>query len=131
VPDVGPIPGPLRRPRPISITTLVLALIVLACGVAVADGPRLGPQKVPSPTPVPPFGSPSPYPTALDTPPPSARPPDLKVAAAALVDMDSGQVLYQRGARARRPVASLTKIMTALLVLDATEPGDRAGAEAW
>jgi serine-type D-Ala-D-Ala carboxypeptidase (penicillin-binding protein 5/6) len=128
VPDVGPIPGPLRRPRLTSIAILLLALVVLACGVAVAAGPRLGPQRVPPPTPVPPFGSPSPYPTALDTPPPSARPPDLEVAAAALVDMESGQVLYQRGARARRPVASLTKIMTALMVLDATDPGERVVA---
>jgi D-alanyl-D-alanine carboxypeptidase (penicillin-binding protein 5/6) len=128
VPGVGPNPRPVRRPGLTAAATLLVTLVVMACAVAVAAGPGLRSQKVPPPTPVPPFGSPSPYPTALDTPPPSARPPDLEVAAAALVDIDSGQVLYQRGARARRPVASLTKIMTALLVLDATEPGERVAA---
>jgi D-alanyl-D-alanine carboxypeptidase (penicillin-binding protein 5/6) len=128
VPGVGPNPGPLCRSGLTATATLFVSLVVMACAVAVAAGPGLRPQKVPPPTPVPPFGSPSPYPTALDTPPPSARPPDLEVPAAALVDMDSGQVLYQRGARVRRPVASLTKIMTALLVLDATEPGERVAA---
>jgi serine-type D-Ala-D-Ala carboxypeptidase (penicillin-binding protein 5/6) len=102
-----------------------VTVAVLASGIAIASGPEGRPQKAPPPTPVPPFGSPSPYPTALNTPPPSPRPPKLDVAAAALVDIDSGQVLYQRNGRGRRAVASLTKIMTALLVLEATDPGEK------
>jgi D-alanyl-D-alanine carboxypeptidase (penicillin-binding protein 5/6) len=104
---------------------MTLTVAVLASGIAIASGPDLSPQKAPPPTPVPPTGSPSPYPTALNTPPPSVRPPKLDVAAAALVDIASGQVLYERNGRGRRPVASLTKIMTALLVLEATDPGDK------
>ena len=112
-------------PRLIAATTTALAAAVLASGIAIAAGGSGRMQRVPPPTPVPPFGSPSPYPTALDTPPPSTRPPRLDVAAAALVDLDSGQVLYVRNGRTKRPVASLTKIMTALLVLEATDPGER------
>jgi serine-type D-Ala-D-Ala carboxypeptidase (penicillin-binding protein 5/6) len=125
VPDPGPRAGPLRRPRITATITLTATVAVLASGIAIASGPAGRPQKAPPPTPVPPFGSPSPYPTALDTPPPSARPPKLDVAAAALVDTDSGQVLYERNGHGRRAVASLTKIMTALLVLEATDPGEK------
>lgn len=78
----------------------------------------------PPPTPVPPFGSPSPFPTALDTPPPTDRPPEVSAASAVLVDLDSGEVLYERAARRRRPIASTTKIMTALLVLESATPFD-------
>jgi serine-type D-Ala-D-Ala carboxypeptidase (penicillin-binding protein 5/6) len=35
-----------------------------------------------------------------------------------IVDLDSGQTLYQRGADAARPMASLTKLMTALLIVE-------------
>jgi D-alanyl-D-alanine carboxypeptidase (penicillin-binding protein 5/6) len=40
------------------------------------------------------------------------------------VDIDSGQLLFARKPGARRAVASTTKIMTALLVLEAVKPGD-------
>jgi serine-type D-Ala-D-Ala carboxypeptidase (penicillin-binding protein 5/6) len=75
---------------------------------------------IPPPTPVPPDGSPSPYPTALATPSPSAEVPDVDAAAASLADLDSGRILYQQEAKAPRPIASLTKIMTALLVIERT-----------
>lgn len=78
----------------------------------------------PPPTPVPPYGLPSPFPTALNTPPPTARPPQLSAVSAVLVDLDSGEVLYERAARRRRPIASTTKIMTALLVLESATPFD-------
>ncbi|MGH2722989.1 MAG: D-alanyl-D-alanine carboxypeptidase family protein [Actinomycetota bacterium] len=85
-------------------------------------------QSVPPPTPVPPSGSPSPFPTALETPEPSRQPPELAAGSAALVDLDSGQLLFQHNARERRPIASTTKIVTALLVLEAVRPGDRVTA---
>jgi D-alanyl-D-alanine carboxypeptidase (penicillin-binding protein 5/6) len=77
---------------------------------------------IPPPTPVPPDGSPSPYPTALATPPPSAELPEVDAATASLADLDSGRVLFQKEAKAPRPIASLTKIMTALLVIERTRP---------
>jgi serine-type D-Ala-D-Ala carboxypeptidase (penicillin-binding protein 5/6) len=40
-------------------------------------------------------------------------------------DLSSGEVLWQLGARRTLPIASLTKIMTALLVAERTRPGER------
>jgi serine-type D-Ala-D-Ala carboxypeptidase (penicillin-binding protein 5/6) len=122
------VPGSRPAPRLTAGATTILAVAVLASGIAVASGGASRMQRIPPPTPVPPFGSPSPYPTALETPPPSARPPTVDAAAVALVDLDSGQVLYARNGSARRPVASLTKVMTAFLVLEATRPGERVTA---
>lgn len=45
--------------------------------------------------------------------------------AAVVFDMDSGRVLWRRHPRARLPIASLTKIMTALLVVERTTSRDR------
>jgi len=39
-----------------------------------------------------------------------------------LEDLDTGQVLFARAAGSRRPVASVTKVMTALLVLERLSP---------
>jgi serine-type D-Ala-D-Ala carboxypeptidase (penicillin-binding protein 5/6) len=50
-----------------------------------------------------------------------ARPPR----AALLADLDSGEVLWRQRPYARLPIASLTKIMTALLVTERTAPDDR------
>jgi D-alanyl-D-alanine carboxypeptidase (penicillin-binding protein 5/6) len=45
--------------------------------------------------------------------------------AALLVDLDSGEVLWRQNPYRKLPIASLTKIMTALLVTERTAPGDR------
>lgn len=49
----------------------------------------------------------------------------LKSRAALVVDMDSGEILASKNADAVVPVASLTKLMTALIVLDARQPLDQ------
>ncbi|MGH2547526.1 MAG: D-alanyl-D-alanine carboxypeptidase family protein, partial [Actinomycetota bacterium] len=87
-------------------------------------------QPVPPPTPVPPAGSPSPYPTALETPPPSTREPRVAAASAILADLDSGEVLWERNPDQRQPIASVTKIMTGLLVVEATDPDEVVTASA-
>ncbi len=45
-------------------------------------------------------------------------PPSVAAAAAILEDQDTGQILYQKAADERRPIASLTKVMTALVVME-------------
>ena len=103
---------------------LVLALSLGAVPPASAQAATPTPQP-PPPTPVPVPGggtSPSPFPTRLVTPSPSTQPPKLSARAAMLADLDTGQVLYQQDADARRPIASLTKIMTALLAIRRTDP---------
>jgi D-alanyl-D-alanine carboxypeptidase (penicillin-binding protein 5/6) len=104
---------------------LALLLVCLVTLPALAAG-RRG-SAVPPPTPVlGPDGrmSPSPFPTALRTPPPSAEPPQIAAASAVLEDLDTGQVLFSSDAEEERPIASLTKVMTALLALRRAAPGD-------
>jgi D-alanyl-D-alanine carboxypeptidase (penicillin-binding protein 5/6) len=50
--------------------------------------------------------------------------PELRAQAAVLADLDTGQVLFNLEGNERRPIASLTKVMTALLVLEETAPTD-------
>ncbi len=89
-------------------------------------------QETPPPTPVPPFGSPSPFPTVLETPRPSSKPPKVSAPSVVLADLTTGQVLYRKNGEDRRPIASLTKLMTAVLTLQLTRPSEtvRVGPEA-
>lgn len=100
--------------------TLLAALL----GPANAQTPDPTPAG-PPPTPVlQPNGqlSPSPFPQVLHTPEPPTAPPPVDAAAAVLADLDTGRVLFARNGNERRPIASLTKIMTALLVIEETTP---------
>lgn len=74
-------------------------------------------------------------PAAPSKPAPSAvsldRPDSLEVKlrqppkAGLLFDLDSGEVLWREDPRERLPIASLTKIMTALIAVDRAPPGRR------
>jgi D-alanyl-D-alanine carboxypeptidase (penicillin-binding protein 5/6) len=85
---------------------------------------------VPPPTPVPPDGHLSPFPTALATPADTGSPPSLSARGALLADLDTGEVLFREGADVPRPIASLTKVMTALLVLERVDPRETVVVEA-
>jgi D-alanyl-D-alanine endopeptidase (penicillin-binding protein 7) len=50
--------------------------------------------------------------------------PEIRSAAALIMDANNGEVLFQRDAARVVPIASLTKLMTALVVLDALQPLD-------
>lgn len=107
----------------------VLAFLTPALLLAVVPG-LAGAQistSTPPPTPVLlPNGqtSMSPFPSVLRTPVSASPAPRIAAPAAILADLDSGQVLFERGADRRRPIASVTKIVTALLVLERTDPQD-------
>jgi len=49
----------------------------------------------------------------------AARPAGVTAAAAELTDATSGKTMWVRNMNVRRPIASITKVMTALVVLDA------------
>jgi D-alanyl-D-alanine carboxypeptidase (penicillin-binding protein 5/6) len=104
--------------------TLVTAAVAMALLGVVATHPSTGIASTPPPTPVPPNASPSPFPTALHTPTPSTVAPRLTSPSAVLEDLDTGQVLYAKKAVQQRPIASITKIMTALVVLEEASPGE-------
>ena len=50
--------------------------------------------------------------------------PELTAQAVLLADLDSGAVLYERNADVQRSPASITKIMTIMLTLEAVERGE-------
>ena len=54
-----------------------------------------------------------------------AKQQDLAAGSALLVDLQTNQVLYERNADSVVPIASVTKLMTAMVVLDAKQPLDQ------
>ncbi len=63
-------------------------------------------------------GEPAPAPPASRT-----RPPHLTAAAALTMSLATGEVLFERASTERRAIASLTKIMTAVIAIEAVEDG--------
>jgi serine-type D-Ala-D-Ala carboxypeptidase (penicillin-binding protein 5/6) len=112
--------GVARFPASLALLLAILLVTARFTGTVVAGALRSGPP----PTAVPPNGSPSPFPTSLETPRPSAKPPKLSSPSVVMEDLDTGQVLFAMGARIRRPVASITKVMTALVVLEEARPSE-------
>jgi serine-type D-Ala-D-Ala carboxypeptidase (penicillin-binding protein 5/6) len=102
-------------------TAATSAVVVLPPLLLLAQVSALGsrvPQVAPPPTPVPPNGSPSPFVSRLSTPVDPIPLPRVDAASAILIDLGTDQVLYQESATRAQPVASLTKLMTALIVLE-------------
>jgi D-alanyl-D-alanine endopeptidase (penicillin-binding protein 7) len=54
----------------------------------------------------------------------SANKPEVRSATALVVDAETGEVLFEQGAATVAPIASVTKLMTALVVLDGQQPLD-------
>ena len=50
--------------------------------------------------------------------------PEVRSATALVVDAENGEVIFQRDATHVAPIASITKLMTALVVMDAMQPLD-------
>jgi serine-type D-Ala-D-Ala carboxypeptidase (penicillin-binding protein 5/6) len=104
----------VKRGAAAALGILPALLLVLQ---AVTVG-ALSPQQAPPPTPVPPNGSPSPFLSALDTPADAMPIPAVGAASALLLDLSVGQTLLETAPETPRPIASLTKVMTALLVIE-------------
>jgi serine-type D-Ala-D-Ala carboxypeptidase (penicillin-binding protein 5/6) len=100
------------------------ALISAVAVVALASTGLAAALSPPPPTPVPPDGSLSPFPSVLHTPADASVAPQVSAPVGVLADLGTGQLLTSQGVDTVRPIASLTKIMTALLVLERTKPGD-------
>ncbi len=94
--------GTAATPAPVSTATISAATTIPA-SPALPDGP---PQTVETNIVLPP---------TLPEPRVTSPAPDVSAASAILVDAVSGQVLYAQSADTPRPMASTTKIMTALL----------------
>jgi serine-type D-Ala-D-Ala carboxypeptidase (penicillin-binding protein 5/6) len=109
------------RRRRIVAAGVVAATIALQTAIVGAASPAVRP---PPPTPVPPNGSLSPFPSVLHTPSNATVAPEVSAGSALLADLETGAVLYRKATDLRRPIASLTKIMTALVTLEHTRPDD-------
>jgi D-alanyl-D-alanine endopeptidase (penicillin-binding protein 7) len=54
----------------------------------------------------------------------AAGSPNLKSSAALVVDLDDGRTIYGKNTQNKTPIASITKLMTSMVVLDANLPAD-------
>lgn len=111
--------------RSIAIILLILALLVMIIvplltltpvGAQVA-GVLSAPTPTPTPTPIPPTPTPMPTPRPVLTV--RGAPPALSAAASLLVDRDTGAILENVNGYKPLPMASTTKIMTALIAIEA------------
>jgi D-alanyl-D-alanine carboxypeptidase (penicillin-binding protein 5/6) len=111
-----------HRRRPGTFVAIVIGVVApsVLIGLAVAAGAG----SAPPPTPVPPKGSLSPFPSVLSTPADAPSRPVPSAASAVLADLDTGQVLFSKAPGAPRAIASLTKMMTAIVVVERTAPTD-------
>ncbi|MFL5766546.1 MAG: hypothetical protein ACJ758_01720, partial [Actinomycetota bacterium] len=75
----------IRRSRGHVAAGAILTALLLASPALVADAS----PGVPPPTPVPPHGSPSPFPTVLQTPAPTLHPPEAAAKGAILGDLST------------------------------------------
>jgi serine-type D-Ala-D-Ala carboxypeptidase (penicillin-binding protein 5/6) len=107
--------------RRLAATVLVAALVAGPAALTSLAAPK---PATPPPTPVPPKGSLSPFPTALATPSNAMRPPAVGARAAILADLTTGTLMDAKAPDLAVPIASLTKIMTALIALERTESQD-------
>jgi D-alanyl-D-alanine carboxypeptidase (penicillin-binding protein 5/6) len=111
------------RARIASLTVAAVGIGALtACGsTASAQSPRpaLAQTATPARTPA----TRSPRPPASPAIEVTGAPGGVKAKGAVLADAETGQVLWARGAATERPMASVTKVMTALLVLDSGNLG--------
>ena len=92
--------------------------------VAAAGAESRAPARLSRPRPSP---SPSPRPTTGPVIEVTSAPSGVKAKGAVLADADTGQILWGRDVDTERPMASVTKVMSALLVLESGNLGREIG----
>lgn len=93
------------------LRTILLGSMLAAVAAPVYSGDKHAGQKLASSVPA----------TEILQDPSYQRRLDLKSVHALVVDVQTGERLYSKNASARAPIASLTKLMTAMVVLDAKQ----------
>ncbi|MGH2573430.1 MAG: D-alanyl-D-alanine carboxypeptidase family protein [Actinomycetota bacterium] len=109
---------PRLSPAAVALAVGLAILTPIAGSGAVSAAPVGAVADAPTLTQVPPSGSP----TVLETTSPAPTPPRVTAPSAILQDLETGQVLFSRAPDQRRPIASVTKVMTALVVLESESP---------
>ena len=72
------------------------------------------------------WAAPEAFPSDIIQASPSMSSMEVEAAAALLIDESYGRILYEQNAHTRRYPASITKVMTCLLAIEAVERGERA-----
>ena len=100
------------------------ALVVALCLISViAIGEELDLFSTPEPGNIQKSSASDSIPELSQSPLLEAPPINLNCASALLLECESGQILFEMNADIQRPVASVTKVMTILLTLEAIEQG--------
>jgi serine-type D-Ala-D-Ala carboxypeptidase (penicillin-binding protein 5/6) len=113
----------------VRIVSLIAAAVIAGGATACTSAPGGGQSRpaaklaTAAPGTRPPAPSASPSPSATPAIQVSGAPKGVKAKGAVLADAATGQVLWGRDPGAERPMASVTKVMTALLVLQAGNLG--------
>jgi D-alanyl-D-alanine carboxypeptidase (penicillin-binding protein 5/6) len=118
LPPGSPSEASRRWKRRQRVLLAVLAVLILLAGGLVTRGVMLlatGSATAFAPTPTATATATS---TPTPTPTPTAPAPAIQAAAGMLLNLDSGAVLFGQHADQKLPIASTTKIMTAVLVLE-------------
>jgi serine-type D-Ala-D-Ala carboxypeptidase (penicillin-binding protein 5/6) len=112
---------PLRARLVVPIVVAAVAGLATACTTASArqDPHAASPASSAAQIRTPASAAPRPSPSARPAITVAGAPAGVKARGATLVDAATGQVLWSRDADTERPMASVTKVMTALLVLQA------------
>jgi D-alanyl-D-alanine carboxypeptidase (penicillin-binding protein 5/6) len=109
-----------------ALTVFLVAVAASACSQTTLAPP--GTKGVARPNPIGGAVALSPDPSLRPTPETSTAgglaPPRVAAASVIVENLDTGAVLFAKNEDVRRPIASLTKIMTAGVVLQATRPTD-------
>jgi serine-type D-Ala-D-Ala carboxypeptidase (penicillin-binding protein 5/6) len=108
------------RQRTVLTIVLVMMIVITAFTIFFVSSVLPGMQSIaqliaPPPTPTP---TPSPTPTPLPPTPTPTPAPFISGAAAYLIDADTGRVLYNMNSHQQLPIASTTKIMTAIVAIE-------------
>src|SRR6266566_4254758 len=103
----------------------VIAAGVTACAPAGGDSPHPAAVHASTASPRPPAASARPSPSASPRIQVAGAPGGVKAKGAVLADAATGQVLWGRDIDTERPMASVTKVMTALLVLESGNLGQQ------
>ena len=112
------------RRRAAARAAVALSVVVGLAAQLVLIGTAAAERSGPPPTPVPPRGSPSPFPQVAGDTVRRGRGAEVDAAAVILAELDDGQLMFAKAPEVRRPIASLTKMMTALIVLERRELDD-------
>jgi len=111
--------------RIVSLVAVVVAVATACSSASAGDHASSAAQLATSAAPRPSATSASPSPSVSPQIQVAGAPKGVKAKGAVLADAVTGQVLWSRDLNAERPMASVTKVMTALLVLQAGNLGQQ------